>query len=72
MRERLELKAALRRDRIKGKARRPSVTMSRDPDKPLEQVPTLRIGALRIKTENRQGTNARGNAFRTPPPRTRG
>ena len=71
MRTRLELKAADRRERIRGKVHKPSVTMSRDPDAPLESVPVLKIGSLRVKSTNRQGTNERGLIGRTPPRRTR-
>lgn len=71
MRSRLELKAAARKARIEGKVHKPSVAMSRDVDKPLDDVPMLKIGPLRVKSVNRQGYNQRGNVGRTPPPRTR-
>ncbi len=71
MRSRLELKAEARRNRVKDKITKPSVVESRDPDAPIEDVPYMRIGAVKVRSENRQTKNARGNAHRIPPPRTR-
>lgn len=53
MRSRLELKAAARRERVADKVTRQSFRMERDPDAPVEDVPILKIGKLRIATQNR-------------------
>lgn len=71
MRSRLELKAQARRDRVRLKAARASLVDTRDPDKPLDDVPVLKIGRLRVRSLNRQIRDERGRVTRTPPRRTR-
>lgn len=69
MSNRLELKAAARRERIAGKVSKAGVRMERDPGKPLDEVPVLKIGPLRVRSVNRALLSPRGIPGRAKPPR---